>query len=388
MSRPIILTTVGTSLFYPNLANLSKSLETERALPADRKQWTEEQFQIYETMSTAFANEDWQGVAHQLARLPADTRICGAEINSVHSLLQQQFATANAGIYLFHSDTEAGNNIVAILAAYFRLRGHDPVETRMISGLQDSDPQLFRTRGLKNLARSIGETVRTYSSEACAINATGGYKAQIAIAVLLGQAIGIPVYYMHERFSEIISFPPMPVALDFSFWMKYSGLLTSLEKGVYEKKLFTDELDEKLDSLINSEQIDGRDYLELSATGQIFQETFRHRFRTDRTQILPPACVAKKPNQIEKAGWPGTFPRAIRFMEEVTTEIPQVIYCKTRVYNPDLAEPTRFRLKHGEIEGIFTDGSRTVKFEVKTTANTENQHLAVLAALNQWLMER
>lgn len=40
------------------------------------------------------------------------------------------------------------------------------------------------------------------------------------------------MYYMHERFSEIIAFPPLPVAFDFEIWMRASGLLTILEKDV------------------------------------------------------------------------------------------------------------------------------------------------------------
>src|SRR5437773_1205753 len=82
-----------------------------------------------------------------------------------------------------------------------------------------------RTRALRTPARRICAVVRERSAAACALNATGGYKAQIAVAVLLGQALGVPVYYKHELFSEIIAFPPLPVALDFEVWMRASGML-------------------------------------------------------------------------------------------------------------------------------------------------------------------
>jgi len=36
-----------------------------------------------------------------------------------------------------------------------------------------------------------------------AINATGGYKAQIATTALIGIALDIAVYYKHERFNEM-----------------------------------------------------------------------------------------------------------------------------------------------------------------------------------------
>ncbi|MGI5862875.1 MAG: putative CRISPR-associated protein [Myxococcales bacterium] len=71
--------------------------------------------------------------------------------------------------------------------------------------------------GLRNLVRAIGKIARDAGGpEWVAINATGGYKAQIAVAVLIGQALGSPVFYKHERFeSEVIAFPPMPVSFDY-----------------------------------------------------------------------------------------------------------------------------------------------------------------------------
>src|SRR5439155_17166523 len=128
--------------------------------------------------------------------------------------------------------------------------GHTPVETIRVPDLQDRDPRLFRTRGLRNLAREICAVIRQRSAVACAINATGGYKAQIAIAVLLGQALGVPVYYKHELFTEIIAFPPMPVALDFEVWLRASGMLFDLERSTTPVPAgrYADDWDEKCES--------------------------------------------------------------------------------------------------------------------------------------------
>src|SRR5262249_11595371 len=152
-------------------------------------------------------------------------RLCGAEINSVASMIDKGYLPADCGLYFFHSATADGRKIATILRSYYRARGHSPVEAVEVTDLQDEDPKRFRTRGLRNLVRALCRVVRQHTAPACAINATGGYKAQVAVAVLLGQALGIDVYYMHERFSEIIAFPPLPVALDFEVWMRASGML-------------------------------------------------------------------------------------------------------------------------------------------------------------------
>ncbi|MEA2059529.1 MAG: hypothetical protein U9P10_03190 [Thermodesulfobacteriota bacterium] len=82
--------------------------------------------------------------------------------------------------------------------------------------------------------RIIGEIVRAYGSEQILINATGGYKAQISFAGMIGQALDIPVCYMFERFAEVIELPPQPVSLDLGFWIenagKHKGLSAWLEK--------------------------------------------------------------------------------------------------------------------------------------------------------------
>ncbi len=378
MTKPnILLCTVGTSLFQPNLEGLKAALDGG-VLPDDRRRLAE-----------AYTAGDWATVALALSEFPSEDRLCGAEINSIASLIAKDYVPADCGLFFLHSDTDNGQAIATILRDYFQLRGHAPVEAVRVGDLQDSDPRRFRTRGLRNLAREICGIIRQRSAAACAINATGGYKAQIAVAVLLGQALSVPVYYKHERFSEIIAFPPMPVALDFEVWMKASGMLFDLERSSepVRAEVYLDDWDEKYENLVERVRIDGIDYLELSPTGQIFHETFRERFRKHRAEVLPPAADNKRPPHLEKAGWPSDHPEVERFLRRVTEDLPPVVQCATFYFNPDLPERTRFLLSRESIVGVFSPREYTVKFRVETTAETPTQMTAMVAALNQWLAE-
>jgi putative CRISPR-associated protein (TIGR02619 family) len=388
MTRPsILICTIGTSLFKPNLEGLPTpdgyTAWAERA----RKQGEPEppSLEAVNALREAYAKKDHRLIADVLRRLSPASRTCGAEINSIASMIDKEYVPTDCGLFFLHSDTADGRSIAAILRNYYQGRGHAPVEAIDVPDLQDQDPKRFRTKGLRNLARKICGVIRERSAAACAINATGGYKAQIAIGVLLGQAIGVPVYYKHELFSEIIAFPPMPVALDFEVWMRASGMLYDLERASQpiSATVYTDEWDEKYESLVERVQIDGHDYLELSPTGQIFHETFRERFRTARDQVLPPPVppAQKRPPRLEKAGWPGEHPEVERLMARVTNEVPQVVQCATFYYNPDLAERTRFRVGSDGIEAVYSEGSFTVKFRVETSAKTPGQQAAVVAAL-------
>src|SRR5436305_2041049 len=84
----------------------------------------------------------------------------------------------------------------------------------------------------------------------------------------------LPAYDNHEFFPEIIAFPPLPVALDFDVWMRASGMLFELEgsKEAVAASGYEEDWDERYESLVERVTIDDVQYLELSATGQIFHE--------------------------------------------------------------------------------------------------------------------
>ena len=380
MARPqphTLLCTIGTSLVYPNLSNLIKEKQTDPVRAA---------------LAQAYSDKNWSEVATQLHNVEPTERLCGAEINSVTDLLAQQ-VVERGYLHLFHSETDDGKAIAQILQSYFT-QDRWQVKIHCVEGLRDDDPNLFRTQGLRNLAKLFGEWVRESRQNfmPCAINATGGYKAQIAIAVLMGQALDIPVYYKHERFDAIIPFPPMPVALDFSLWQRASGMFMVLSRSnaCEPWKDFSEDWDERFEPLINRVKIEDKDYLELSATGQIFHETFRSRFQVLKETSLPRAANnrEKEPPKLGDHGYNQAQNSIFRFLQEVTEARSYVRYCYSIYWNPDLSESTRFRLSGKEVQGIYSNGTWCVKFRVFTTAEDPNQLPVVVADLNDWLDTR
>ena len=379
--RNTLLCTVGTSLF----GNLRRLTEAPQSDP-DR-----------DALATAYSRRDWPKVSSQLTKLVSTERDCGAEINSVENLVNPTYdeAIEPVNLHLLHSDTPDGLTIADILQSYFRAHVWQKVSCHVLEGLSDDDPKKFRTEGLRNLAKKCGELVRAAGGpEFCAINATGGYKAQIAIAVLIGQALGVPVYYKHEFFSTdaIISFPPMPVALDFSLWEQASGMFMALNKvrACEPWEHFKDDWDERFEPLVNRVPVDGEDYLELSPTGQIFHETFLQRFQQSRTDHLPPAADPehKRGPGLGRHGYQQAQVPIRNFLQKITDEVPYVRSCRTTYWNPDLPDTVRFRQSTEGVQGIYSNGTWSVKFVVETTAapNAPTDLLSVVVAdLNDWL---
>jgi putative CRISPR-associated protein (TIGR02619 family) len=265
--RNTLICTIGTSLFS-NLRNAE------------------------EQMKEAFESQNWQQVALLLLQQKNSSRICGAEINSIASICKERLlANTNRLIFLV-SETEDSKNIGQVLKLYYENSKNTiqfkEVEIRVLEGLRDDDVKAFQQQGLKNLVREISAEVRKFSPDILAINATGGYKAQISFAGMIGQALSIPVYYLFERFSKVIQLPPQPVALDLAFWLENYLLFEQLEsEQTVEKNRADIAIDnEYWQSLIDEEIIDTQSYISLSAMGTLFNERSRLQFAKQETTIL------------------------------------------------------------------------------------------------------
>jgi putative CRISPR-associated protein (TIGR02619 family) len=397
-----LICTLGTSLFKPNLLGLPTADTYNTWLSKQPKADQEYlSLKLIEDLKTALSTPNWKSLAELLGKIPGTTRLCGAEINSITDLINRKYCTEKCLLVLCHSATDEGRHIAKIMQDYYQAKGHT-TKLVEIEHLQDAEPKLFRTKGLRNLAKQISKTIRENLAESCAINATGGYKAQIAIGVLMGQALGVPVYYKHEQFSEIIAFPPMPIGLDFSLWLEKNELLTALErveklkdlvelqdvKDLVEWQDVEDEWDERMEPLVERVPMNGKVYLELSPTGQIFHETFKGRFESVRDHVLPAPVLGnqKRPPRLSNHNWGNARQPILDFMQKIINECPYVRTCYTDYWNPNLSSPVLFRMKRDKIEGIFSNGSWTVKFIVETSANNRAQCEACVADLN-WFTE-
>jgi len=359
--RHTLICTVGTSV----ISNVQKSQST--ALHEDLTQ------------------RNAPGLSLRLLDHDPFDRLMGAEINSISGLLDQGMLQDRLRLVLLASDTDDGRFLGQVLKHYYENRRNpfsfQEVSVEVMEGLTDANPKRFRREGLRNLVKAIAKQARKYCSENLVINATGGYKAQIAFAGMIGQALGIPVCYLFEGFSEVIELPPQPVALDFTFWLKHVDLFYRLAADGEEEDPVA--LDSRFSSLVDVEPVEGRLLVGLSAVGQLFHETFRHSFQRHE----PPLQEAgKKPEEKDikyEDGNPGRHPGLAASLKKLT-KLPYVTRIQTFYYNPRLPKPNYFRKIPGEVslvEGGYSDGKATTKFHLMTTAATERQRDWVLADL-------
>jgi putative CRISPR-associated protein (TIGR02619 family) len=347
-------------------------------------------------LQTLLQRGDAEQAGRLLAREPALGRKLSAELNSIACMLEQDLVSP-LRLFLFTSDTREGRLVGAALHAALEA-AFKKVEMVCVKGLQDADARRFRRVGLRELARLLARPIGEYGAEQCAINATGGYKAQIAVAVLVGQALGIPVYYLFERFPEIISFPPLPVALDLTVWSEYADVFHRLaDRNEEPETMLGDALrpGERLEPLLERVDLDGVPYVALSPIGQVLHEAALQRYGPRARAALPPRAERKLPPREEDSGH--VYPEARAWMQRLTDEVPYVVRCATFYSNPDLPCVAGFRLSshalaqgdlRGGIEGTWSNGTAAVRFRVETTVTSRPELEAAVADLNRWCAER
>ncbi len=324
-----------------------------------------------------------------IEKSPED-RSLGAEINSITSILKRGLLRGRRRLVFLVSDTPDGDFIGQILRLYYEHAKNpyrfDRAEVHILEGLSDAAPQRFRTEGLRNLVRAIAREVKKESSQRLVINATGGYKAQISFAGMIGQALEIPVCYLFERFSEVIDLPPQPISLDLTFWLEYADLFFLLDRDYLEENPAAAE--EKFASLVEEIKVDGRPLVTLSAVGQLFHEAYQHWFDQQRRLLLPPDSpldrAAKK--IIYEDQNHGRHPGLETWLRRLL-EVPYVTRINTFYYHPSLVVAPYFRRTRNDqvdaLEGGYSDGQATTKLCIYLTAANRLQRQAALVDLQQ-----
>ena len=366
--RDVLICTVGTSL----LNHLDRAATGE--------------------LQEAFRSRNAKGLALALLSQDPEDRSLGAEINSITSILCKQILRGRRRLVFLVSDTPDGAFLGQVLRLYYE-HARNPhrfqdVEVQTLTGLTDADAQRFRVDGLRNLVRAIAREVRRETSQRLVINATGGYKAQISFAGMIGQALEIPVCYLFERFSEVIDLPPQPIALDLSFWLEQVDLFFALARDELEYNPAQKE--EKFAALVEEIEVEGRKVVGLSAVGQLFHESYQHWFDQQRRQILPPA--SEMPPEAKKIIYEdhnhGRHPGLESYLRRLL-EVPYVTRINTFYYNPDLVVPCYFRRTRDDrldtLEGGYSDGKATTKFTIYLTAKSILERQGALADLSMRL---
>lgn len=201
----------------------------------------------------------------------AEPEEASAETNSLSRMLQK-----DDKLVFLHSDTPEGERCAQLLRNHYERQGYE-AEIQKIPDLNYKESR-FKMRGLRSLVATMVERIQREREQGreVLINATGGFKAEIAYAVLVGLLFDLSVVYIHERFGDIIEMPPVPIEWDYSLLADHEDFFEWLEADFRK----SEEVDQRLHGrpaelrmLLAEEE----GYTFLSPAGETFYRAFKQR---------------------------------------------------------------------------------------------------------------
>lgn len=228
-----------------------------------------------------------------------------------HTWFRLGLLEGNAGtrVRLVHSRTEDGEFCAERLAAFARVQGLQ-TETRRVEDLCYADTQVFN-RGLRHLVRLLAEEIHMARVQGeVAIAATGGFKAEIAVANLVAALLGAPVYYIYEQFQELIRLEPLPVALA-PDWLREGPGRALLKRLAAEDCLPRAEVDSflrsdgRLEMLMESQVVDNQTYICPNLLGTLAAKLLEAPFCEwpSATKVAPEKKIQLEPGHHRPRGW-------------------------------------------------------------------------------------
>ncbi len=185
------------------------------------------------------------------------------------------------------SDTPDGNLSSEALTQFYQKKGFKSSfkVIRELNYLHDD----FMSRGLKSLVNILIDEIQISRRKGLEpiISATGGFKAEIAYATLVGLVFHVPVYYIHEVFQDIICMPPAPIDWDLTLLAENEEFF----QWINQEFRRTEKVNRRLKGLPDRIQLlleeDADGYTTLSAAGRVYYAAYEEILKD-----LPPVKIS------------------------------------------------------------------------------------------------
>jgi putative CRISPR-associated protein (TIGR02619 family) len=212
--------------------------------------------------------------------------IASAETNALSRIIKE----GDTLVFLY-SDTPEGDIASLALTEYYKRKNYNS-RRKVINGLNYSHDR-FMSQGLKSLVNTLIDEIRIARRRGLEpiINATGGFKAEIAYATLVGLLFSVTVYYIHEVFQNVISMPPTPINWDYSLLAEYEDFFEWLQKEFRRKEKVQRRLHGVPDGINLLLEDDADGYITLSPAGQVYFAAYQDALQQSPSLLLSSEAV-------------------------------------------------------------------------------------------------
>jgi putative CRISPR-associated protein (TIGR02619 family) len=203
-------------------------------------------------------------------------------------------------LLFLHSQTEEGRTCGGMLVQHYTAQGF-AAQAVEIPGLT-YDHRQFAAQGLNALVNSLAKHIAAEqrAGREVWINATGGFKPEIAFATFLGLLLHVKVVYIFDQFKSLVTIPPVPISWNYAAVAHHREFFEWITSDMRPKSQVRDRLKQlppELRTLVEEEAIEG--YGDLTPTGRAIWAAFEGEMHNAPVWNVHLSAQARQ--QMEKA---------------------------------------------------------------------------------------
>jgi putative CRISPR-associated protein (TIGR02619 family) len=309
--------------------------------------------------------------------------IVGSEAASAETNSLLKIVEPNDFVTLLYTSTSEGSRCAEQIKNYLQSKGWNNLNLRQLA-LEENESQ-FERYGLRNLVNTLIDEITKGQREGkeVMINATGGFKAQIAYTTMVGTIFQIPVKYIYQNFKQPVTFPPLPITWNLDLLIQYDHFFAWID----EEPRSVQAVQQRLQSIQSSdrsaiEQLllfpddnDGSNEIFLSAAGNILWQRIQQQRlipveNPPSSDILPADKIANS-----LMGVKHHYPMGTKQFAERVASLSAV----EEIIGGNFENTTNQRIKNVSDDGIirvlWADNEKAANLTIRTTARGQAQTL-------------
>lgn len=309
----------------------------------------------------------------------------------VHSLLQ--IAESGDHLVFLHTATDKAKRCAQLLQEFFEKRGDKYSHIRLVPLQFQEDEHHIESLGLRNLVDAVIMELEKAqrSGQEVVINATPGFKLESGYSTIIGMLYHVPVKYIYEKFTRVVTLNPIALAWDTSLFLTYDWFFRWLDdepRRLREVEEHLREIPEKGAILSFLTLPDTQNEVFLSPLGEVLRKKFQ--------QESEDAALADWPADAEEQDIDAKISSSILHCRHHTItnilgacrKIAQLSWVEA-IIGGHFESTTFARIKYvsddGMIRMLWADNQKAANLTIQTTAQSRAQTLKVADKIKQVL---
>ncbi|HBE21095.1 MAG TPA: CRISPR-associated protein [Cyanobacteria bacterium UBA11149] len=300
-----------------------------------------------------------------------------AETNSLLKIAQ----TYDEIIFLYTA-TAAGERCAKEIERYLQKQGWLNIRLRQLP--LGSNESHFERQGLRDLVNILIDEITKAQREKreVIINATGGFKAEIAYTTLVGMIFEVPIKYIYQEFDQPITLPVLPISWNIDLLLEYESFFEWLD-GEPRQEV---DVNQRLKAMLESDrnqilQIllppDGEGYIFLSPAGEIlWKRVAQQRELAELVENPPPSDIAVADKIADSiAEDKHHYPKGTLAFAQKLAKLDAVEEIIGGNFEPTLLRRVKRVDDDGTIRVLWADNEKANNMTIRTTARGKAQTL-------------